>query len=79
MGHITISLEKNAEQLLRSIASEKYRNKKGALAKVIAESLKLFSKTSSRERAVQRQIKWMDEGFELGKVLVKSRDELYDR
>lgn len=79
MGHITISLEKNAEQMLRLLASEKYQNKKGALAKVITESLKLFSKTSRREKAIQRQIKWIDEGFELGKVLVKSRDELYDR
>lgn len=79
MGHITISLEKDAELKLRSIASSKYKNKKGSLAKVISECLHEASKGASRQRAMERQFSWMDSGFQMGKIQVKGRDEIYGR
>jgi hypothetical protein len=79
MGNITVSLEKSAEQKLRAIASQKYKNRKGALSKVITESLNLFSRQSARQRAMERQFRWMDKGFEMGKILAKKREEIYDR
>jgi hypothetical protein len=79
MGHVTVSLEEEDEQKLRSIADMKYKNKKGSLAKVISESIELFSRNSSRERAMNRQFKWMEQGFNLGKITAKSREDIYDR
>jgi hypothetical protein len=79
MGHITVSLEDKDERKLRAITSQKYRNKKGSMAKVISECLGLLEKESARERAMARQLRWMDKGFKLGKLLVKNREELYDR
>ena len=79
MGNITVSLGKDAEQRLRSIASKKYKNKKGALARVITESLELLSKESARHRAMTRQFRWMESGFALGKILAKRREDIYDR
>ncbi len=78
MGHVTVSLEKEDEEKLRFLASKKYKNKKGALAKVLSESLELMSKSSKRQRAMERQFKWMDKGFKMGKILVKTREEIYD-
>ncbi len=79
MGNITVSLEKETEQKLRSIAGKKYRNKKGSLARVIAESLDLLSKQSAGQRAMERQFRWMDRGFEMGKIMVYKREDIYDR
>ena len=79
MGHITISLEEKDENKLRAIANQKYEGKKGSMAKVIAESLELLEKDSARQRAMERQLRWMGKGFKLGKLLVKNREELYDR
>ncbi len=79
MGNLTISLEAEDEQRLRNIASQRYKSKKGSLSKVIAESLRLLSKQSARERAMQRQFKWMEKGFAMGKILVRKREDIYDR
>ena len=79
MGNITISLEKSTEQKLRAIAGRKYKNRKGALSKVITESLDLYAKQSARQRAMERQFRWMDQGFEMGKILAEKREDIYDR
>jgi hypothetical protein len=79
LGNVTVSLEKKDEDVLRAIAESKYRNKKGSLAKVIAESLQFLSRDSSRHKAMARQFKWLDSGFEMGKVAVRKRGEIYDR
>ncbi|MCD6247028.1 MAG: hypothetical protein J7J87_01155 [Candidatus Diapherotrites archaeon] len=79
MGNVTIALKGKSERLLRELAKEKYNNKKGALAKVISEALEQLAMNSRRKRAMERQFKWMDKGFEMGKVLVRKREDIYDR
>ena len=79
MGNLTISLEKEDEQRLRSMASQRYKGRKGSLSKIISESLRLFSKQRARERAMQRQFRWMETGFAMGKILAKKREDVYDR
>ena len=79
MGNVTISLERDDEETLRSIAGTKYNNKKGSLAKVIGESLRLLSSKTGKHKAMIRQFKWMDQGFNLGKIKAKTRGEIYDR
>ncbi|MFH1751624.1 MAG: hypothetical protein ABH821_01650 [archaeon] len=76
-SNVTIALEKKVENVLRSLASDKYNNKKGALAKVVSESLYLLSNKNRRQKAMERQFKLMDKGFNLGRIKVKCRDELY--
>ena len=79
MGNVTIALETEDEETLRSIAGSKYNNKKGSLAKVIGESLRLLSSKTGKNKAMMRQFKWMDQGFNLGKIKAKARGEIYDR
>jgi len=79
MGNVTISLETEDEETLRSIAGSKYNNKKGSLAKVVGESLRLLSGKTGKNKAMVRQFKWMDQGFNLGKIKAKARGEIYDR
>jgi len=79
MGNITITLENEDEETLRSIAGSKYNNKKGSMAKVVGESLKLLSSKTAKHKAMVRQFKWMDQGLNMGKIKVKTRGEIYDR
>ncbi len=79
MGNVTITLENEDEETLRSIAGSKYNNKKGSLAKVVGESIRLLSSKTGKNKAMKRQFKWMDQGFNLGKIKVKNRGEIYDR
>jgi hypothetical protein len=39
----------------------------------------ILSKQSVRERAMQRQFRWMQKGFAMGKTVIKKREDLYDR
>ena len=79
MGNVTITLENEDEETLRSIAGSKYNNKKGSMAKVVGESLRLLSSKTGKKKAMVRQFKWMDQGFNLGKIKAKTRGEIYDR
>ncbi|MCR4335880.1 MAG: hypothetical protein NUV57_05080 [archaeon] len=79
MGNITISLEDNDEKILRGLAKEKYKNKKGAMAKVIGESLGSISGKSLWHRAMERQFRLMEKGFDFGGMTISKREEIYDR
>lgn len=79
MGNITVSIEDKSERKLREIAGSKYKNKKGSLAKVIEESLDLLHDENTRQRAMRRQFGLMEQGFDLGRILAKSRAGIYDR
>lgn len=79
LGNITVSIGDRSEQKLREIAGRKYKSKKGSLAKVIEESLDLLHDDSARQRAMRRQFGLMEQGFDLGRILAKSRAGLYDR
>ena len=79
MGNITISLDDKREKKLRLLAKEKYNNRKGSMSKVLSEALDNMELEDLREQARQRLIAGMKRGFYMGKILIKSRDEIYDR
>ncbi|HZX19545.1 MAG TPA: hypothetical protein VFF13_00860 [archaeon] len=79
MGNITVSLEDKDELVLRRLASEKYKNKKGSLAKVIGESVTNLAGKGARNRAMARQFDLMEKGFDFGKTKEIKREEIYDR
>lgn len=79
MGNITISLDKHAEERLRRIAAEEFHNKKGSLSKTIAMALDSLTEKTRHERAKNRQLRWMRQGFNMGKITIKSRADIYER
>ena len=74
-----MTLEDKDEKVLRMIAQEKYHGKKGSLARVVSDSLKLLAKESEKQMARESLIKAMEKGHYFGRKLYKTRDELYDR
>ncbi|MBN2127739.1 MAG: hypothetical protein JW703_05135 [Candidatus Diapherotrites archaeon] len=79
MGTLTLSLENEDETRLRVLAQEKYMGKKGSLSKVISEGLRKLEEETVRQRAIESLIKKMNKGFDMGKIQIKHRSELYDR
>jgi hypothetical protein len=79
MGNITITLDDKRERKLRRFAKEKYNNAKGAMRNVVSEALDKLEFEDQREQARQRLIAGMHNGFYMGKIIIKNRDELYDR
>ena len=79
MGNITIALDDKREKKLRRLAKEKYNGAKGSMSKVISEALDGIEVQDLREQARQRMIAGMKQGFYMGKIIIKSRDGIYDR
>jgi len=78
MGVMTISLKKEDEEALRKLAKLKYGDKKGAIAKVIAEAVKRELTGQEQENARRRAIEIMEKGWNLKGWKYKGRDEFYD-
>ena len=79
MGHMTISLKENKEQRLRVLSKQKYGDKKGAISQTVEDLLDLEDKEARRRRAVQSLLARMEKGYDMGKITIKHRSELYDR
>lgn len=79
MGSVTVGLDDVTEKKLRFLAKERFKETKGAMAKVIAEGINGLEKESKRLTARKKLIAQMEKGFDGGKILFKHRNELYDR
>ncbi|MBS3080057.1 hypothetical protein J4221_01175 [Candidatus Pacearchaeota archaeon] len=75
---ITINIETEVLKKLRELAIAK-KQKKGFLGKLISEATKEYLKQKEQEEIAQRQLKKIEIGYNMGKILIKHRDELYDR
>ncbi|MEK6934031.1 MAG: hypothetical protein AABW75_04090 [Nanoarchaeota archaeon] len=74
---ITINLETEVLKKLRELAIVEKR-KKGFLGKIISEATKEYLKEREQEEIVERQLRRMEIGYKMGKILIKQRDEIYD-
>ena len=75
---ITINLETEVLNRLRELAFAE-KQKKGFLGKVISEATKEYLKEREQEEIAERQLKKMEIGYKMGRILIKHRDEIYDR
>lgn len=79
LGTITMSFEKEDENRLRRLAQEKYGGRKGSLSKVVLEGIAKLEGESVKERARQNLLKKLRDGYDMGKILYKTRAELHER
>lgn len=75
---ITINMDREVLKRLRELAVAE-KQKKGFLGKIISEATKEYLKDREQEEIAERQLKRMESGYKMGKILIKHRDELYDR
>ena len=75
---ITINMDSEVVKELRMLAS-KEKQKKGFLGKTITEATKRYLSETEQEVIRNRQLSKMEKGYNMGKILIKHRSELYDR
>lgn len=78
MGTITISIEDEVESRFRKTVKQVSGEGKGKLGKAVEEALANYSAKRSQE-LIARKAEQTLEGFALGKLKLKNRDELYER
>ena len=75
---ITINMEKKVIDKLRSMA-KKEKQKKGFLGRTITEATKKYISEKEQEEIAKKQLRKMERGYNMGKILIKHRSELYER
>ena len=76
-----MSLDDDSEKKLRKLAKERYNNRKGSMAKIVAEGIRKIESTNDPaiSESTRQMLALMDKGFRLGRRLYKDRSELYER
>ncbi len=75
---ITINIETEVLKKLRELAIIE-KQKKGFLGKIISRATREYLKEREQEEIAERQLKKMEIGYKMGRILIKHRDDLYDR
>lgn len=79
MGTITVNISDETEQLFRETVKEEVGEGKGKLGSAISEAMQKWIDEKRQREIAKKMIALMEKGFDMGKITIKSRDELYDR
>ena len=79
MGTITVNVKDEIENEFRKTVSHKKGEGKGKLGEAITEAMAEWTNKNRQISIANDMIKLMKKGFNLGKIKIKTRDELYDR
>ena len=75
---ITVNMESEVLDKLRKLAMAE-KQKKVFLGRVISQATKEYLKEKEQEEIRKRMLDKLHKGYHMGKMLIKHRDELYDR
>jgi len=75
---VTVNVGKDVIDKLRKLA-EKQKQKKGFIGKTITEATRKHLMENEQEEIRERALKRLHAGYYMGKILIRHRDELYDR
>lgn len=79
MGTMTISIDNDVEQQFRAIAQKIYSKKKGYLGNAVTSAMKKWIDEMKQKQISERELKLLENGFDMGKFKFRSREELYER
>ena len=79
METITINIERETKELFRETVKNEYGLKKGQLGKAVNEALMKWVEERRQKQMSEELRNMMKKGFKMGKILYKSREELYER
>lgn len=74
-----MSINDEIEKKFRAIAGKLYSRKKGYLGKAITEAMQKWIDEKKQKDIAEEELKVIEEGFYMGKLLVKKRAEFYGR
>lgn len=76
---MTISIDNDVEQQFRALAKKIYSKKKGYLGNAVTSAMKKWIDENTQKQISEREIKLLENGFDMGEFKFKSREELYER
>ncbi|NOR48382.1 MAG: hypothetical protein GQ533_10130 [Methanosarcinaceae archaeon] len=79
MGTMTINVDNDVEQQFRAIAQKIYSKKKGYLGNAVTSAMKKWIDEMKQKQISERELKLLENGFDMGKFKFRSREELYER
>ena len=79
MGTMTINVDNEVEQQCRAIAQKIYSKKKGYLGNAVTSAMKKWIDEMKQKQISERELKLLENGFDMGKFKFRSREELYER
>ena len=79
MGNVIVALDKETEDLMRSLAKRKFGGKKGSISKVVSEAIHKYNADDSREKELREFVDNYANKVDLGGYkMYKHRSEIYD-
>jgi len=80
MGTITVNIKDEVEKEFRAVASIAHRDDEtGYLERAVTEAMQRWIEEKRQEKIAKRELKLLKKGFNFGKKLYKTRDELHER
>lgn len=79
MGTITVNVKDDTEEEFRNTVKDEKGTGKGKLGKAIDEALRKWVEEKKQKAIARKLIELSEKGFNMGKIKIKSRAELYDR
>lgn len=79
MGTMTIGVESKVEKKFRQTVRKEFGEGKGKLGKAVTQAMKYWIDSVEQKRIAEEEIKILDNGFNMGKIIFKKREELYGR
>lgn len=79
MGTITVNVKDEVEREFREVASVAHGDKKGYLGMALTEAMQRWINEKKQEKIAERELKLLEKGFNFGKKLYETRDELHER
>lgn len=79
MGIMTISVDDDKEEAFRKAVAKKFGTEKGAISRGIEFGMDKVIEDVEFETLRRRAIERLEKGFNMGKRLWKTRDDMHDR
>lgn len=78
MGTMTVSVKDEVEDSFRKVVNSIYSGKKGSLGKAVTEAMQNWIEEQKQKEIAEEELKTLEKGFVMGKLLFKDRAELYE-
>jgi hypothetical protein len=79
MGTITVNVKDEIEEEFKAVASVTHGGEEGYVEKAVIDAMQSWIEEKRQEKIAERELKLLDTGFNFGKKLYKTRDELHER
>ncbi len=79
MTIVTMSIKDEVNSRFKEYVYKKYGKEKGVLGKALTEAMTRWLEEEEQEKIAEEAIAIMKKGFAMGKILAKTRGELYER